>query len=529
MTSTEPGTVKALIDAAVEERPDADAAAFPGERVVYRELAERCGREAQRLVALGIEPGDRVGILVSGCLRHLDVLLGAMWIGAVAVPLNARFKVRDLRYLVEHSQMRVLITEPPAEELALEAAPAACRVVLLVGTEGTAEPLPSGRIDELADSVRPEHPAVILYTSGTTADPKGAVHTHASLVAEGRNIEERLGLRPGDRFWSPLPLFHSGGICTSMGAFAARATLVHVGTFEAGAALDQLEQERVTHAFPAFETIWMAVLDHPRFEKAELGSLRVIINVGTPERLRAMQARVPHATQVSSFGSTESCGFMCMGLASDPLESRVTTSGTVMTGMEIRAVDPESGDEVAPGEVGEALYRGVTRFKQYFRDPEATRAAVDAEGWFHSGDLIRLDPEGRLSFIGRLKDMLKVGGENVSPAEVEDLLAGHPAVQMVQVVGAPDSRYDEVPAAFVELKPGAAAGEEQLIGFCLGKVATFKVPRYVRFVADWPMSGTKVQKYRLRERIARELEEAAVSEAPRLSSREGAGASGGGA
>jgi fatty-acyl-CoA synthase len=218
-----------------------------------------------------------------------------------------------------------------------------------------------------------------------------------------------------------------------------------------------------------------------------------------------MQERLPSATQISSFGSTESCGFMCMGLATDSLELRTTTSGTVMTGMEVRAVDPTTGEDVPPGVPGEALYRGVTRFKEYFRDPEATRAAIDADGWFHSGDLITLDAEGRLSFVGRLKDMLKVGGENVAPSEIESHLSTHPAVKLVQVVGVADARLDEVPAAFIELVESKELTAEEVIEFCTGKIASFKVPRHVRFVTEWPMSATKIQKFRLQERLAAEL------------------------
>jgi fatty-acyl-CoA synthase len=414
------------------------------------------------------------------------------------------------------------VTDDSAAQLAAAAGPFDGEVVS-VGPGGTfaaaGEAVDRGQIEALAARVRPDDPAVLLYTSGTTADPKGAVHTHASLVAEGRNVQGRLGLGPGDRFWTPLPLFHSGGICTSMGAFAAGATLVHVGDFEAGRALDQLERERATHAFPAFETIWQGVLNHPRLDEADLSALRVVINVGVPERLRSMQQRLPSATQVSCFGSTESCGFMCMGDPDDPLELRLTTSGRLMPGMELRAVDPDTRRDAPAGAPGEAWYRGPTRFKEYFRDPDATAASIDADGWFHSGDLVTISADGYVSFVGRLKDMLKVGGENVAAAEVEDLIASHPAVEMVQVVAAPDARYVEVPAAFVALREGATATEAELIDHCLGKIATFKVPRYVRFVTDWPMSGTKVQKFRLRERIAEELRETGVSEAPRLSSR----------
>jgi fatty-acyl-CoA synthase len=235
-----------------------------------------------------------------------------------------------------------------------------------------------------------------------------------------------------------------------------------------------------------------------------------------------MQERLPTAIQISSFGLTESCGFMCMGLTSDPLEARISTSGRPLPGMELRAVDPDTGRDVGPGEVGEAVFRGVSRILRYHRDPEYTAQAIDGDGWFRSGDMIRIDEAGRISFVGRLKDMLKVGGENVSAAEVEDLLATHQAVKIVQVVAAPDARLGEVACAFVELRDGATASETELIGHCLGTISTFKVPRYVRFVTEWPMSGTKIQKYRLREAIASELREAGITEAPRLRSEAGA-------
>jgi fatty-acyl-CoA synthase len=229
-----------------------------------------------------------------------------------------------------------------------------------------------------------------------------------------------------------------------------------------------------------------------------------------------MQERLPTAIQVSSYGLTESCGFMCIGLTSDPLEARLTTSGRQLDGKEVRAIDPETGEDVPTGEPGEIVFRGISQFLRYHRDPDATAALLDADGWFRTGDLVRLDEEGRISFQGRLKDMLKVGGENVSAAEVEDLLATHPAVKIVQVVGAPDARYGEVAAAFVELVPGAQVTEPELVNVCLGVISTFKVPRYVRFVSEWPMSGTKIAKRRLRDQITDELREAGTTEAPSM-------------
>jgi fatty-acyl-CoA synthase len=231
-----------------------------------------------------------------------------------------------------------------------------------------------------------------------------------------------------------------------------------------------------------------------------------------------MQERLPQVPQVSAFGGTETGGFAVLGEAHEPLESRITTGGRPLRDCEIRCVDPETGVEVEPGVTGELLMRGPARFARYHDDPEETTRAIDAEGWFHSGDLGRIDGDGRVAFVGRLKDMLKVGGENVAAAEVESHLLTHPAVEIVQVVAAPDARYEEVPAAFVQLAPGQTAGEQELIDHCLGKIATFKVPRYVRFLEEWPMSGTKIRKVELRERIAAELAAAGITEAPKLSS-----------
>ncbi len=297
--------------------------------------------------------------------------------------------------------------------------------------------------------------------------------------------------------------------------------MVHVGRYDPAAALAQLADERATIAFPAFETIWLPVLGEPGFAAADLSALRLVLNVGVEERLRGMQAALPNAAQVGCTGSTEAGGFLAIGRAEDPLDSRVTTSGVPLDGFEVRVLDPETRTEAAAGAPGELLYRGGSRFDRYWRDPATTAERIDRDGWFHSGDLVTRGDDGTVSYVGRLKDMLKVGGENVAAAEIESHLLTHPAVAMAQVVAAPDARYTEVAAAFVVLAPGATATEDELIEHCLGAIATFKVPRYVRVVDAFPMSGTKVRKYRLRESIAADLAAMGITEAPRL--RSGAG------
>ncbi len=514
-----PATVIDLFERAAAERPHAPAVIFPDGRATYAELHESSLRIARALRARGLGRGDLVGVLLAANVRNIECLLAIWRLGAIPTPINPRFKVSELSFVVSHSGMTMLLADDAGMPLASEA-DLSCDVI---GTDAdellsTGEQVEDGEIEELTASVRAEDDCLLLYTSGTTASPKGAMHTHSSLVHEGRNVSEHLGLTPEDIFWSPLPMFHCGGFCTMAAAWYHASTFCHAGAFDPAVTIEQLEREHCTFAFPAFETIWLAVLDHPSCADADLSALRVVVNVGVPERLRQMQERLPSAVQISSFGSTESCGFMCMGEVDDPLDLRCTTSGRPLRDMQMRIVDPDTGEDLPPGEPGEALFRGVTRFARYHRDPEYTQKVIDADGWFHSGDLLKMDEDGRVSFIGRLKDVLKVGGENVSAAEIENYLTGHPAVKIVQVVGAPDARLIEVPCAFVELNPGRSATEQELIDYCLGQIATFKVPRYVRFVTEWPISGTKIQKFKLRGRIERELAEAGITEAPRLSS-----------
>jgi fatty-acyl-CoA synthase len=523
-------------------RSDREAVVFPGERASYPELAARAEGFARRLRALGVGAQDKVGVLLPGGVDYLAAIFGAAKLGAVAVPVNARFKAFELGHVIANSDMRVLLTSdrvaesvdfPALIEETLSAADAPrLRDIVLLGQgkrrgfasaadfEAGGERVGADEVRTLQERVRIRDTAVIMYTSGTTAAPKGAMLSHEALVRHGYNMARtRYRLTPEDRAWTPLPLYHIGGVAYSAMAFCGGCTFVHPGFFEPDVAMRQLEEERITVAIPAFETIWLAVLNHPRFPDADLSALRIVFAVGVPERLREMQERLPWAPQITAFGSTEACSHLSLGMPDDPLEVRLGSGGFPLGGMEVRIVDPERGAELAPGELGEIVFRGYACFDGYYNAQEETARVFDPDGWFHSGDLGRLDEDGRLTFVSRLKDMLKVGGENVAAAELEGYLSRHPAVAHVQVVAAPDARYVEVPAAFVQLEEGAAATEEELIAYCRGSIATYKVPRYVRFVAEWPMSGTKIKKHVLRERIAAELERAGISEAPRVESR----------
>lgn len=517
--------------------------------MTYRELAERTDRLARGLAGLGVRPGDRVAILLTNSLDMYAYVFAALKIGAISVPVNSRFKSAELRHIVGHCGARVLVTSAavggPVDFVALlsEAFPGLAmtggqadpqlselkHLVLLgdadrmpsatsaAGLDRAAEEFSVVELAQAAASVKLRDPAFLVYTSGTTAAPKGAILSHEAIarLAYGL-VHERLHMGADDRLWTAIPLFHGGGLTFAVTCMTAGCALVHAGHFDAVATPEYLEREQVSIAFAGFETIWLPVLDRPDFATRDLSRLRVVVITGVPERLRQMAAGVPQATQISTVAMTESAAYLCLGRLDDSFEQRMTTGGHPVLGMQCRVVDPEHGTDLPAGTAGELIFRGPNSFDGYFRDEQLTAALVDADGWFHTGDLVVADEDGRLTFLSRLKDMLKVGGENVSAAEVEGFLVTHPAVQIVQVVGAPDSYYGEVVAAFVELAPGARATESELVEFCLGRIATYRVPRYVRFVEIWPMSGTKVQKFKLRQLIAEDLDARGITEAPRL-------------
>jgi fatty-acyl-CoA synthase len=545
-------TMGDLVDRAAT-RAAGDAIVFPDLRFTYPELSDRTTEAARSLRGLGVGAGDKVGILMPNCIDFVTVLFGAAKLGAVVVPINARFRTFELGTVIAHADIRTLVTiAAPTEAadypgllasafpdaagqdpraLSLAAAPMLRQIVDLASDPGpgflgrddfdaAASSVPVDEVRTLQQRVRIRDIALLMYTSGTTAQPKGCLITHEALVRHGRNVAiSRFKLTSADRFWDPLPLFHIGGIVPMLGCFSVEATYFHAGHFDADVALRTLEQEKVTVAYPAFETIWLGILNHPRFDEADLSAIRLVQNIAVPDRLRLMQKQMPWAKEVSSFGATECSSNLTLTDPDDPDEIRMSTLGKPLPGMEIRIVDLETGRDSPPDETGELQLRGYARFESYYKDPELTATTIDADGWFSTGDLGRIDADGRLSYQGRLKDMIKVGGENVAAVEVESFLATNPSIDIVQVVGVPDDRYSEVTAAFVELKPGAELLEQQLIEFCAGQIASYKIPRYVRFVSgEWPMSGTKIQKFRLRERLAEELAERGISEAPRVSS-----------
>ena len=524
-----PSHVRALplgpcaVDERASKTPEAPAVSFPGSESTYAQLADSTLLAARRLRAAGVGAGDRVAILLrEGCEEYVSLGLGAMRLGAVCLPINARNKSHELGYVLQHARPKVLLTAGEFTELVVETGmPEGCRHIV-VGADPTFEvleaPVYVEDVASLEREVDRRTPALLLYTSGTTSNPKGCLLPHAALLAVGSNCLDRLQMTATDRFWTPLAMFHVGGWQSLLSALVTGGCFSHVGVFDADTALEQLERERCTIAFPAFELIWLAVLEHPRFPDADLGALRVVINVGVRARMMRMQELLPNAAQVSCLGMTESTGSICMGAPTDDLESRVTTSGRPLPGMELRVVDA-LGDDCAPGAQGELLFRGITAFEGYYRDPDRTAETVDQDGWIRTGDLACINPGGEVQFRGRIKDMLKVGGENVSQPRSRTISLTHSAVAAVAVVGAPDARYGEVLRRRSSRRRLGAQGRRkpELIEYCIGRIATFKVPRYVRFVDEYPTTATsKVKKVVLRERIERELRERGVTQAPRL-------------
>jgi len=532
------GTYADLFREAVAYHRDAEALVFSDSRQTYGELMQRANERARDLQALGVAKRDRFGVLMPNTPAIVELLIASSLVGATMVPINTRFKARELRHVIVDARLTTLVTTDAIDEhvdfeavlrealpglrdavdpfdLRLDDAPV-LRSIALVGERSA-----PGFVDACAlrerrgrdasspdpdDAPDPDDPALILYTSGTTAHPKGCMLSHRAIVLDARGIAERFAIPPGDRWWDPLPMFHAGALMLMTGCFAAGATFISMPRFDVDEAFALIESERVTVLYPLFPTITLALLHDERFAMLDRERIRVVANVGPDDLQRKIQAAFAPAVLMSAYGITELCGTVVFTELDDSEEARTTTCGRPLPGFEIRVVDPETGASLLRGERGELIGRGPSRFDGYFGHPELTAEVIDSEGFFHTGDLCSLDHDGRIRYHGRLKDMLKVGGENVAAVEVESYLATHPAVKLAQVVGVPDDRLLEVPAAFVELAPGCSASEEELIAYCRGSIAGFKVPRHVRLVTEWPMSATKIQKFRLRDGLMNELQ-----------------------
>ena len=536
-------TMGDLLLSAADRYPDTLALVFPDARYTYQELAAQALRRARSLQALGVKPRDHVGILMHTCPAFVEIFFAAALCGAVVVPINARYRSHELAYVMANGDIATLVTTDAVAEqvsfverlsgalpgLAAQADPRRLRLagtptlrnIVLMGKTPSPGFLPQSEFDDLADTiperdvhlarlgVRVRDVGLMLYTSGTTANPKGCLITHEAQVRNSIALgRHRYRLTHEDRFWSPLPMFHIASVLPMLAIFDVGGTYLTMSYFDAGIALDMLERYEVTATYPCFVTIMQGLIYHPNFTRTNLSRIKLMNSnfaVQPPAVAESIMRAMPQALQVGSFGMTETAGTVCTGSPEEAEPLRITRLGKPLPGLEVRIVEPESGHEAPTGQRGEVLVRGYSLLEGYHKDAEKTAQAIDREGWFHTGDIGSLDEHGTIMFHGRYKDMLKVGGENVAAAEIEALLGRHPAVKLAQVVGIPDAKYAEVPAAFVELKPGSSATEAELVSFCKCEVAAFKVPRVVRFIDDWPMSSSKIQKFRLRETLIAEL------------------------
>lgn len=509
-----------------------EALYFEGQRWTYGELSAEVDRAARGLMALGIQPGERVALWMVNRIEWVIAAFAVFKIGAVLLPINTRLRADDVAYILKQSESATLVLNERAgpidymgmiasllpgldradpEALADKNYPHLTRIVLqgrpAAGTlawESLAER--AGAISEAqlatrAAAVDPDATAYLMYTSGTTGLPKGVMHHHAVV----RNVTDRgyrMGIGVSDTILMYLPLFHMFGFTEGLlMSILTGARQVLTATFEARECLGLIESERVT-VLHGFDLHFKDLIDAQATEKRDLSSVRtgVLASGMSSSWAIARQARKTFGPLLSGFGMTEFCVGAALSALDSTEEQCVEASGYPAPGYGVRIIEPATGRDQPTGTPGEILISGYTMMQAYFNKPAETAAALDREGWLHTGDMGVLRADGHLRFMGRYKDMLKIGGENVDPMEVEAFLMGHPAIDLAVVVSYPDVRLSEVGVAYVRLKPGQTATDQDIIGHCRGRIASFKIPRRVIVTGEFPMTSSgKIQKAKLRE------------------------------
>jgi fatty-acyl-CoA synthase len=532
-------TLASMLDDVARRHPAREALVFLGRRLTYADIAHEVARCARGLLALGVGSGDKVALWLPNRPEWLVVQHAVARIGAVLVALNTRHRAHELDYVLRQSGAAVLVLqdhsgpvdfferldevlprlhERDPDRLGFERFPKLRRIVCLAddgygGTHRYADILDAGDDPALGAVLRDRLPLVtpdrvfsLLYTSGTTAFPKGAMITHRNAVPHAFASGERLGLSERDRVLHTLPFSGTwGGLVAPLMTWSHGATLVLTDGFEAGAALHVMEAERIT-VWNAVDAMLTAVLDHPDLGGRDRSSLRTgavaMTGGGRDGLFDEIVRRLGMAGAVQPYGMTEVNALALCPSPDDPLELRHHAGVRPAEGIEARVADPDSGVDVPPGTAGELLLRGPQVTPGYYDKPEETRAAIDPDGWLHTGDLAVRDEAGHVFFLGRLKETLRIGHQMVAPAEIEAFLATHPEVGQAFVVGVPDPRLGEVPVAYVIPRPGAAPTEAEVVAHCRGRLAGYKVPRHVFVVPDVPRTpgphGDKVQRVELR-------------------------------
>jgi fatty-acyl-CoA synthase len=527
-----------------DKSPDKVAFVFPSERKSYDAVVQSVLRRARGLIGLGIAPGDHVGILLPSGIEFIETLFAVAMVGGVSVLMNARYRAPEVAYVTENADLVAIVTNSAADgfvdfvarlteafpalagisdplTLTVSTAPKLRRLILLGGKQASgfvdqkafdaaAQAVGAEMVHAARLGVRLRDTCMILYTSGTSANPKGCLLSHEAICREAINLAcNRWAFTADERVWSPMPLFHIAAMLAMLGAVEVGGTFIGQPHFDAGESLRQIEAEQATMLFLPFVTFHQAMISHADWDKTDMSTVRLMNSCfgQMPQAVGdAYRAKMPNALQVGTYGMTEGSGIVTTGgYAMDP-ELGFKTLGYPMAGVSIKIVDLETAQELPIGVRGEVWIKGYNLLDGYYRDPVKTAEALDADGWYHSGDIGSVDDHGHLQFHGRFKDMLKVGGENVAAAEVEAVLAAHDGVQLAQVVGLPDSRLAEIPAAFIERSGNCDVSAEELLCFVKERIASFKVPRHIRFVDEWPMSASKIQKFKLRQQLMAELD-----------------------
>jgi len=536
-------TIGSYFDHICEQFSDSDALVVCHQDVrwTYREFQREIDRLATGMLAMGINPGDRVGIWGANSYEWVMVQYATAKIGAIMVCINPAYRLYELEYALNKVECRAIVSaesfktseylkmlqnlapelencEPgklkseklPHLEMVIrmgeEATPGMLNFATVCDMGGDAEAL---RLNQLKGELRPDDPINIQFTSGTTGTPKGATLTHCNILNNGYLTGEGMGFTQHDRLCIPVPLYHCFGMvlgnlaCMTHGS----AAIYPDASFDPVTTLQAVQDEKCT-ALHGVPTMFITELDHPRFNDFDLSTLRTGVMAGAPCPVEVMKRVINdmHMEDILiGYGQTELSPINNMTLPNDSLEKRTETVGRAVPWVEIRIVD-ENGIVVDIGEKGEICTRGYSVMRGYWNDEERTRETIDTAGWLHSGDLGIMDTEGYVRVVGRIKDMVIRGGENIYPREVEEFLYTHPDIAEVQVFGVPDERLGEEVCAWVQLQPGTTMTEEALKDFCRDQITHFKIPRYVRFVEEFPMTVTgKMQKFVMREEMTREL------------------------